>query len=73
MEFNRDLEIRQALAKGVSDHQQCALDIDFFIFFEHSFGTFAMETNSTAMRTIFWKDAMETNSDSMLLELLFLG
>ena len=23
--------IRQALAQGVSDHEQCALDIDFFI------------------------------------------
>ena len=40
--------MRQALAKGVSDHEFCALDIDRFHFFEDLFGAFAMEANSNS-------------------------
>ena len=42
------IRIHQALAKGVPDHQQCALDIDALIF-DHLLITFAIEADSNSM------------------------
>ena len=59
--------IRQALPKGVSDHQECALDIDGLHFFAHVFRTFAIEANSKNMFIeIVGNNAMETHSNTIL-------
>ena len=55
------------MAKGVSDHQQCAFEIDPLHFVAAIFGTFAMEANSNSIfEHLFGKASMKTKSNKML-------
>ena len=53
--------VRQAFAKGVSNYEQCALDIDPSHLFEHFFGTCAIE----ASPSIIFEQFMEQNTHTM--------
>ena len=55
------------LAQGVSDHQQCALDLYSCHWFENLFETFAIEADPSSMfGPFFGKQAMETNSNNIV-------